>query len=108
MNQMLRAFPQQGYAKDDHWGATVNVVTRREVIHAVGPLRCTCKAGDHKAWERRVGTAGWNVGHHCGVEVVYRGPSGRPRALCLICACVARGKGTLGGQHVPAADSRVG
>lgn len=67
--QMVHGFPQARYAREQHFGATANVFTRRAVIDEVGAFDTRLSSGGDKEWGRRVHDAGWTVRYDPAVRV---------------------------------------
>lgn len=59
--EMLHAFPQERFAREDHFGATANVFTTRHVMDEVGPFDARLKSGGDRQWGQRVHAAGLAV-----------------------------------------------
>jgi hypothetical protein len=60
---MAYAFPQERFVREQHFGATANVFTRREVLAKVGWFDAALKSGGDREWGQRV--------HASGLAVVY-------------------------------------
>ncbi|HUR62095.1 MAG TPA: glycosyltransferase [Candidatus Thermoplasmatota archaeon] len=67
--EVAYGFPQQRFVEVQHFGATANVFTRREVMEAVGPFNAALKSGGDKEWGQRVHAAGYPVVYAPGVVV---------------------------------------
>lgn len=61
--EMLYAFPQERFVRDQHFGATANVFTRRAVMDRVGTFNDALMSGGDREWGQRV--------HAAGLAVVY-------------------------------------
>lgn len=59
--EMLYAFPQERFVRDQHFGATANVFTRRSVMDRVGPFNPALMSGGDREWGQRVHAAGLPV-----------------------------------------------
>ncbi|MBE9110354.1 glycosyltransferase [Nodosilinea sp. LEGE 07298] len=57
--ESLTAFPQERLLRDQHGGATANVLTWRRVIDRVGPFDTQLKSNGDLEWGRRVFEAGF-------------------------------------------------
>ncbi len=55
------SFPQEAFAKGDHFGATANVFTSAAVVGCVGPFNAELKSGGDREFGRRVYQAGFPV-----------------------------------------------
>ena len=55
----IRAFSQEEYIKERHFGATANIFTFRSVIDDVGPFDERLKSGGDVEWGQRVFSAGY-------------------------------------------------
>jgi glycosyltransferase involved in cell wall biosynthesis len=60
-HEMAHGFPQERYVREQHYGATANVWTRREVLDRVGPFNDRLKSGGDREWGGRVHSAGYPV-----------------------------------------------
>ena len=61
--ESVTAFPQQRYVERDHYGATANLFTRREVFDLVGSFDASLTSGGDREWGQRVYAA--------GLELIY-------------------------------------
>ncbi len=59
--EIARAFPQQAYAENDHFGATANVFTSRTILDAVGSFQSALFSGGDREFGVRVYDAGFPV-----------------------------------------------
>ena len=57
---LVHGFPQRYYVENLRFGVTANVVTRRDVLDAVGPFAAVRSGGD-RDWGQRVAAAGYRV-----------------------------------------------
>ncbi|MHB1261318.1 MAG: glycosyltransferase family 2 protein [Thermoplasmatota archaeon] len=73
--EMVYAFPQERFAREQHFGATANVFTRRAVMDRVGPFNAALKSGGDREWGQRVHAAGLPVVY--AADVVVRHPARR-------------------------------
>lgn len=69
--ESLRAFPQQRYIEQDHFGATANVFTRRRIFDAVGNFNVELKSGGDAEWGKRVAAAGYPLCYAADVVVMH-------------------------------------
>jgi glycosyltransferase involved in cell wall biosynthesis len=56
--ESLTAFPQRAYVERDHYGATANLFTRRDVFARVGDFCAGLTSGGDREWGQRVYAAG--------------------------------------------------
>lgn len=70
---LVKAFPQQRYAQEYHFGATANVFTRRSVFEAVGGFDERLRSGGDGEWGRRVHAGGFGVVY--AADVIVRHPA---------------------------------
>lgn len=74
----LTAFPQRAFLEGQHFGATANVFTRRQVFEAVGEFHTAQSSGDLE-WGRRVHAAGYAQKYDD--DVVVRHPARTRREI---------------------------
>ncbi len=72
---LRHAFPQALYVRTTGFGATANVITRRDVVDAVGPFDAGLQSGGDREWGTRVGRAGYLVRY--AEDVVVQHPARR-------------------------------
>ncbi len=70
---MLFEFNQKHFVEKDHYGATANVFTYREVLDHVGLFSTELKSGGDFQWGQRVYRAGYRMVY--GEEVIIRHPT---------------------------------
>lgn len=69
--ESIAGFPQRQYIENDHFGATANVFTYRQVIDAVGPFNDNLKSGGDADWGKRVARSGYQLLYADGVKVAH-------------------------------------
>jgi cellulose synthase/poly-beta-1,6-N-acetylglucosamine synthase-like glycosyltransferase len=69
--EMLYAFPQERFVKEQHFGATANVFTRRSVLDRVGLFNAELMSGGDREWGQRVHAAGLPVLYTPDVVVLH-------------------------------------
>ncbi len=52
--ESVRAFPQDSYVSDHHYGATANMITSRAMMNEIGPFNDALKSSGDKDWGNRV------------------------------------------------------
>ena len=57
--ESIMAFPQKKYVEEEHFGATANVFTFKEVIELVGVFDARLKSGGDREWGNRIYTYGY-------------------------------------------------
>ena len=66
---MMLAFPQERYVKNNGYGVTANLFTTRTVLLAVGLFNDTLKSGGDHEWGKRVAGAGFSLVYAPDVRV---------------------------------------
>ncbi|AWL11239.1 Glycosyltransferase AglI [Saliniradius amylolyticus] len=69
--EVLRAFPQQFYAEQQHFGVTANLFTSRAVIDQVGSFNTSLYSGGDLEWGTRLKTASIPVNYASEVRVCH-------------------------------------
>lgn len=59
--EKVLAFPQRQYVEVNHWAATANMFTRREVMRQVGCFETSRRSGGDAEWGRRAHRAGYGL-----------------------------------------------
>lgn len=62
---------QETYIKEDHFGATANVFTTRQIFDSVGLFNATLKSGGDREWGERVYAAGYKQIYAADVEIAH-------------------------------------
>jgi glycosyltransferase involved in cell wall biosynthesis len=73
--ESITAFPQHEYVARDHYGATANLFTRRDVFDRVGLFAAELTSGGDREWGQRVYAAG--LAQVYAEEVLVRHPARR-------------------------------
>ena len=62
---------QEKYIEEDHFGATANLFTTRQIFDAVGLFNATLKSGGDREWGERVYAAGYEQIYAAEVEIAH-------------------------------------
>ena len=62
---------QEKYVEEDHFGATANVFTTRQIFDTVGKFNATLKSGGDREWGERVYAAGYKQIYAADVKIAH-------------------------------------
>ena len=68
---MMLAFPQERYVKNNRYGVTANLLTTRAVFDAVGTFDDTLKSGGDHEWGHRASAGGFSLAYAPEVRVAH-------------------------------------
>jgi cellulose synthase/poly-beta-1,6-N-acetylglucosamine synthase-like glycosyltransferase len=91
--EMIFAFRQQQYIRDEHFAATANVFAQRRIIDGVGPFDDTLQSGGDQDWGKRIHAAGYKLVYADDVRIQH--PARRTLGEVL-----RKGRRTVEGEYI--------